>query len=114
MQTIEAHYNSNPYHNSQHAADVTQNVGVLLASDGLSDQLSQLEVLACILAACVHDVRHPGLVPPPSPPTTPFHSSHLHPEVTLAHTACAVLLRWDQTLKHIEPAGNRQQVANKL
>ena len=79
---MEAHYNNNPYHNSQHAADVTQNVGVLLANDGLAEQLSQLEVLAMILAACVHDVKHPGacrpasptFTPPPSPPHPPIES----------------------------------------
>jgi len=57
---VEAGYNPNPYHNSVHAADVTQNVGFILASDELTSQLSQLEVLAMLLAACVHDLKHPG------------------------------------------------------
>ena len=78
-QTVEAHYNRNPYHNSQHAADVTQNVGVLLAADGLADQLSQLEVLACILAACVHDVKHPGAPPPPPPPPDASNIREVNP-----------------------------------
>lgn len=59
LKSAESLYNNNPYHNSQHAADVTQNVGVLLA-DGINSQLGQLEILACILAACVHDMDHPG------------------------------------------------------
>lgn len=59
LKSVEALYNHNPYHNSQHAADVTQNVGVLLA-DAIHSQLGQLEILACILAACVHDILHPG------------------------------------------------------
>ena len=60
LQEIEAAYNDKPYHNSMHAADVTQSVGALLATDGFSDQLTDLELLAVILASVVHDVGHPG------------------------------------------------------
>ena len=60
LQEIEAAYNDKPYHNSMHAADVTQSVGALLATDGFSDQLTDLELLAVILASIVHDVGHPG------------------------------------------------------
>ena len=60
LQEVEAAYNDKPYHNSMHAADVTQSVGALLATDGFSDQLTDLELLAVILASVVHDVGHPG------------------------------------------------------
>jgi 3'5'-cyclic nucleotide phosphodiesterase len=60
LQVLEAGYNRNPYHNATHAADVTQNVGVMLAADDLPSRLSKLEVLAMLLAAAVHDVHHPG------------------------------------------------------
>ena len=60
LQEVEAAYNDKPYHNSMHAADVTQSVGALLATDGFSDQLTDLELLAVILASAVHDVGHPG------------------------------------------------------
>lgn len=60
LQVLEAGYNRNPYHNATHAADVTQNVGVMLAADDLPCRLSELEVLAMLLAAAVHDVKHPG------------------------------------------------------
>ena len=60
LQALEAKYNRHPYHNATHAADVTQNVGVMLAADDLPGRLSKLEVLAMLLAAAVHDVNHPG------------------------------------------------------
>lgn len=60
LQALEGGYNMNPYHNATHAADVTQNVGVMLAADDLPSKLSKLEVLAMLLAAAVHDVNHPG------------------------------------------------------
>jgi calcium/calmodulin-dependent 3',5'-cyclic nucleotide phosphodiesterase len=60
LQALEGGYNKNPYHNATHAADVTQNVGVMLAADDLPSKLSKLEVLAMLLAAAVHDVNHPG------------------------------------------------------
>ena len=60
LQALEGGYNKNPYHNATHAADVTQNVGVMLAADDLPSRLSKLEVLAMLLAAAVHDVNHPG------------------------------------------------------
>lgn len=60
LKALEARYNNNPYHNAMHAADVTQNVGVMLAADDLPSRLGQLEVLAMLLAAAVHDVNHPG------------------------------------------------------
>ncbi|EFN57910.1 hypothetical protein CHLNCDRAFT_34322 [Chlorella variabilis] len=57
----EAYHPHNPYHNSMHAADVTQAVGAMLALDGFAAQLSDLEQLAVILAAAIHDVGHPGV-----------------------------------------------------
>ena len=61
MQEIEGAYNpQNPYHNSIHAADVTQSLGCLLISDEFSSQLSDMELLSMIIAAAVHDVGHPG------------------------------------------------------
>ncbi|PRW56816.1 3, 5 -cyclic phosphodiesterase pde-4 [Chlorella sorokiniana] len=57
----EAYHPGNPYHNSTHAADVVQALGAMLAADSFSRQLSDLEQLAVILAAAVHDVGHPGV-----------------------------------------------------
>ena len=53
-------YLDNPYHNFQHAFDVTQNVFVFLSSMKASSYLCQLEILALLLAAICHDVGHDG------------------------------------------------------
>ena len=54
----------NAYHNSTHAADVTQALLAILYTDGLHTKLTDLELLACFLAAILHDVAHPGLSNP--------------------------------------------------
>eukprot|EP00727_Mastigamoeba_balamuthi_P010719 m51a1_g627 putative high affinity camp-specific and ibmx-insensitive 3 -cyclic phosphodiesterase 8b-like (934) ;mRNA; r:136955-141336 len=56
---IEKMYVSdNPYHNSMHAADVTQAMAYLLTVTEVP--FKQLEKAALILTAIVHDVGHPG------------------------------------------------------
>ncbi|XP_044272039.1 cAMP-specific 3',5'-cyclic phosphodiesterase isoform X4 [Tribolium madens] len=62
MMTLEDHYvKDNPFHNSLHAADVTQSTHVLLNTPALESVFTPLEVTAALFAACVHDVDHPGL-----------------------------------------------------
>eukprot|EP00892_Ulva_mutabilis_P001721 jgi/Ulvmu1/1154/UM107_0028.1 len=62
LKVIEALYpRSNPYHNSTHAADVVQAVVCMLLQDRLTERFTDLEVLAMMLAAIVHDVGHPGV-----------------------------------------------------
>ena len=58
---IEGQYNDTPYHNRVHAADVTQTVHAMIATGGLRDFLTDMEVLAILLAAIVHDVGHDGM-----------------------------------------------------
>ena len=59
---LEDHYHrDNPYHNSTHAADVTQSTHVLLSSQALENVFTELEILAAIFASAIHDVDHPGL-----------------------------------------------------
>eukprot|EP00741_Cyanophora_paradoxa_P000188 tig00000402_g182.t1 len=61
LRTVEAHYLDNPYHSAIHAADVVQSLHFLLLRGGLASRLlSDLEVLAAILAAVVHDLGHGG------------------------------------------------------
>lgn len=61
MQEVELEYHPNPYHSSLHAADVTQALGAMLgAGDAFVGQLSDLELLALLVAAVVHDLGHPG------------------------------------------------------
>lgn len=58
---IEANYHSqNPYHNSTHAADVLQCTAYFLAQDRLKELFDPLDEVACLIAAIVHDVDHPG------------------------------------------------------
>ncbi|EEY59818.1 cAMP-specific 3',5'-cyclic phosphodiesterase, putative [Phytophthora infestans T30-4] len=56
-------YLANPYHNSSHAADVVNSVNFLittLADGQIRDTLTNLEFYAALVAAAIHDFRHPG------------------------------------------------------
>uniref|UniRef100_A0A8D0HHP8 Phosphodiesterase n=1 Tax=Sphenodon punctatus TaxID=8508 RepID=A0A8D0HHP8_SPHPU len=62
MMTLEDHYHSEvAYHNSLHAADVAQSTHVLLSTPALDAVFTDLEILAEIFAAAIHDVDHPGV-----------------------------------------------------
>ncbi|KAG5854192.1 hypothetical protein ANANG_G00035080 [Anguilla anguilla] len=62
VMTLEDHYHSNvAYHNSLHAADVTQSTHVLLSTPALDAVFTDLEILAALFAAAIHDVDHPGV-----------------------------------------------------
>ncbi|XP_031628496.1 cAMP-specific 3',5'-cyclic phosphodiesterase isoform X3 [Contarinia nasturtii] len=62
MATLEDHYvKDNPFHNSMHAADVTQSTNVLLNTPALEGVFTPLEICGALFAACIHDVDHPGL-----------------------------------------------------
>uniref|UniRef100_A0A674DN87 Phosphodiesterase n=1 Tax=Salmo trutta TaxID=8032 RepID=A0A674DN87_SALTR len=62
MMTLEAHYHSDvEYHNSLHAADVAQSTHILLSTPALDAVFTDLEILAAIFAAAIHDVDHPGV-----------------------------------------------------
>ncbi|XP_009897371.2 dual specificity calcium/calmodulin-dependent 3',5'-cyclic nucleotide phosphodiesterase 1A isoform X4 [Dryobates pubescens] len=50
----------NPYHNLIHAADVTQTVHYILIHTGIMHWLTELEILAMIFAAAIHDYEHTG------------------------------------------------------
>ncbi|KAM4754577.1 3',5'-cyclic-AMP phosphodiesterase 4A [Cyanocitta cristata] len=59
---LEQHYHPDvAYHNSLHAADVLQSTHVLLATPALDAVFTDLEVLAALFAAAIHDVDHPGV-----------------------------------------------------
>ncbi|XP_022412910.1 cAMP-specific 3',5'-cyclic phosphodiesterase 4A isoform X2 [Delphinapterus leucas] len=62
MLTLEDHYHPDvAYHNSLHAADVLQSTHVLLATPALDAVFTDLEILAALFAASIHDVDHPGV-----------------------------------------------------
>ncbi|CAI2733864.1 unnamed protein product [Schistosoma spindalis] len=59
---VESSYHADvPYHNSMHAADVLQTAHFLLQAEALDDVFSDLEILAVLFAAAIHDVDHPGV-----------------------------------------------------
>uniref|UniRef100_A0AAY4ELJ6 Phosphodiesterase n=1 Tax=Denticeps clupeoides TaxID=299321 RepID=A0AAY4ELJ6_9TELE len=61
LQVIEANYHaSNSYHNSTHAADVLHATAYFLRKDKVKSSLDQLDEVAALIAATVHDVDHPG------------------------------------------------------
>uniref|UniRef100_H3B373 Phosphodiesterase n=1 Tax=Latimeria chalumnae TaxID=7897 RepID=H3B373_LATCH len=61
LQLIEANYHSsNSYHNSTHAADVLHATAFFLQKEQVKASLDQLDEIAALIAATVHDVDHPG------------------------------------------------------
>uniref|UniRef100_A0A914H9Q1 Phosphodiesterase n=1 Tax=Globodera rostochiensis TaxID=31243 RepID=A0A914H9Q1_GLORO len=51
---------NNPYHNTIHAADVTQTSHWMLSQTGLASTLTDLEMLAVLFGALIHDYEHTG------------------------------------------------------
>uniref|UniRef100_A0A3Q4B757 Phosphodiesterase n=1 Tax=Mola mola TaxID=94237 RepID=A0A3Q4B757_MOLML len=62
LRAVERGYNrnDNPYHSHVHAADVTQTLHCLLLRSGLVHWLTELEVMASLFAAAIHDYEHTG------------------------------------------------------
>ncbi|XP_052752690.1 dual specificity calcium/calmodulin-dependent 3',5'-cyclic nucleotide phosphodiesterase 1C-like isoform X2 [Galleria mellonella] len=60
----EGYHSTNPYHNSIHAADVTQAMHCFLQQKQIRDYLEPLEIMASLLAAIAHDMDHPGVNQP--------------------------------------------------
>jgi len=61
LAAIESRYHNNPYHNSTHAADVLQCVNFLLTTGNLGCMFAEIEILALLLSAIIHDVDHDGV-----------------------------------------------------
>ena len=53
-------YFPNPYHNKVHAADVLLATNFLLKAEALKGVFTDLEILAALTAAAIHDVGHPA------------------------------------------------------
>ncbi|KAF2894413.1 hypothetical protein ILUMI_11764, partial [Ignelater luminosus] len=61
LTVIEMNYHvENSYHNSTHAADVMQATAGFLEKDRLKSIMEPLDEATSLLAACAHDVDHPG------------------------------------------------------
>ena len=57
----KGYHDTNPYHNSVHAADVTQAMHCFLQEEKISSQLTPMEAMVALLAAVSHDLDHPGV-----------------------------------------------------
>lgn len=55
------YHSTNPYHNSIHAADVTQAMHCFIQENKIRKHMTHLETLCSILAAVCHDLDHPGV-----------------------------------------------------
>ncbi|CAG2111012.1 unnamed protein product, partial [Medioppia subpectinata] len=55
------YHDTNPYHNSVHAADVTQAMHCFIQEPKIRQFLTPLEVMCALLAAVSHDLDHPGV-----------------------------------------------------
>ncbi|KAJ8352165.1 hypothetical protein SKAU_G00236410 [Synaphobranchus kaupii] len=62
VEALEVGYSKhkNPYHNLTHAADVTQTAHFLMLHTGIMHWLTELEILAMVFAAAIHDFEHTG------------------------------------------------------
>eukprot|EP00899_Mesostigma_viride_P023080 jgi/Mesvir1/3957/Mv09991-RA.1 len=50
----------NPYHSRIHLADVTNNLFHIITCSGVKPYLQNIDILACVTAALMHDFKHPG------------------------------------------------------
>ncbi|XP_020286140.1 uncharacterized protein LOC109855871 isoform X2 [Pseudomyrmex gracilis] len=60
----EGYHSTNPYHNSIHATDVTQAMHCFLQENKIKKHLTNLEIMASLIAAVTHDLDHPGVNQP--------------------------------------------------
>ena len=61
LSRVETLYNQVPYHNAEHACDVTHSFHYLLMTDALRDlATSPIDMFCCIVAAICHDLNHDG------------------------------------------------------
>ena len=64
LQSISKHYNQNVlYHNSIHAADVTQNIAFFINNSNFEEKIytNINDILSLLTASLGHDLGHPGL-----------------------------------------------------
>ena len=57
----DGYVRSNPYHNALHAADVCASVDYFLRQPNFSKHLSNIDKLAALVGAIIHDMGHPGV-----------------------------------------------------
>lgn len=64
VQVVGSRYRDNPFHSFRHAVDVTLGISCLLRwlQEAQPTLLSDLQVVAALVAAMVHDTDHPGVM----------------------------------------------------
>ena len=60
LKALEETYESNPYHNSSHAADVMCSYSYLLYNSSMLQFISNIDIMAGIVASLGHDAGHPA------------------------------------------------------
>ncbi len=61
VSAVRQGYPANPFHNFHHGVDVCQTVFSMLTTMGGARYLTQIERMAVLTSALVHDIQHPGL-----------------------------------------------------
>ncbi|XP_036003393.1 cAMP-specific 3',5'-cyclic phosphodiesterase 7B isoform X1 [Fundulus heteroclitus] len=112
----EDYHSHNPYHNSVHAADVTQAMYCYLKETKLAEQLTPLDVLLGLMAAAAHDVDHPG-VNQPFLIKTRHHLASLYQNTSVLEShhwrSTVGMLRESGLLSHL-PADVSQDIEQQL
>ncbi|KAI4893113.1 hypothetical protein NFI96_020641 [Prochilodus magdalenae] len=112
----EAYRSQNTYHNSLHAADVTQAMYCYLQEPQLSESLTSCDILLGLLAAATHDLDHPGVNQTFLIKTNHYLASLYQNTSVLEnhHWKCAVsLLRESGLLSHF-PSEDRKNLEERL
>lgn len=58
---FEGYSSANRYHNAIHAIDVTHRFNYFIVSGNLMKYISDLDIMAALLASIIHDFQHPGV-----------------------------------------------------
>jgi len=82
---MEQQYGNNTYHCSTHAADVLTMTHLFLTNAGFKERLSDIQILASLLGAIIHDFNHPG--------TSNAHEVKIRSERAILHSDQSVLER---------------------
>mmetsp|Transcript_3958 Transcript_3958/g.3749 ORF Transcript_3958/g.3749 Transcript_3958/m.3749 type:complete len:398 (+) Transcript_3958:1269-2462(+) len=57
----EGYSSTNPYHNAIHAIDVAHKLNYFILTGDLMKYISDLDIMAALIAAIIHDFQHPGV-----------------------------------------------------
>jgi hypothetical protein len=58
---FKGYASNNPYHNAIHAVDVTHRLNYFILTGNLMKYISDLDIMAALMASVIHDFQHPGV-----------------------------------------------------